>query len=210
LDFSDQALVEKAKTGDYQAFEALVNRYEGKIYRLARRMLRNQEDAEDALQEAFLQVYRGLKGFEGRSSFSTWLFRLATNVCLMKIRHRETEPATLLPLEEYLPRHEEGEPPHIQHWPDKPEEVLLNKESRQKMLEALERLPAEYRAIFILRDVEGFSNAEAGEALGISVAAVKSRLHRARLTLRGMLSSYFEKMGNAGEKSSSSRGGEES
>ena len=209
MDLSDQALVEKAKTGDYQAFEALVNRYEGKVYRLAMRMLRNQEDAEDALQEAFLQVYRGLKGFEGRSSFSTWLFRLATNVCLMKIRHRETEPAPLLPLEDYLPRHEE-EHPYIQDWPDKPEEVLLNKESRQKMLQALERLPAEYRAVFILRDVEGFSNAETGEALGISVAAVKSRLHRARLTLRGMLSSYFEKMGNGGEKSSSSRGCEES
>jgi RNA polymerase sigma-70 factor (ECF subfamily) len=195
LNFSDQALVAKAKTGDYQAFEALVNRYEGKVYRLAMRMLRNQEDAEDALQEAFLQVYRGLEGFEGRSAFSTWLFRLATNVCLMKIRHRGTEPARLLPLEEYLPRHEEGEHPQIQDWPDKPEEVLLNKESRQKMLEALERLPAEYRAVFILRDVEGLSNVEAGEALGISVAAVKSRLHRARLTLRGMLSSYFEKMG---------------
>ena len=196
MDLSDQALVEKAKTGDYQAFEALVNRYEGKVYRLSMRMLRNQEDAEDALQEAFLQVYRGLKGFEGRSSFSTWLFRLATNVCLMKIRHRETEPARLLPLEDYLPRHEEGEHPHIQDWPDKPEEVLLTKESREKMLEALEKLPPEYRAVFILRDVEGFSNAEAGEALGISVAAVKSRLHRARLTLRGMLSDYFEKMGS--------------
>jgi len=194
LDFSDQALVEKIRAGDFQAFEALVNRYEGKVYRLAMRMLRNQEDAEDALQEAFLQVYRGLKGFEGRSTFSTWLFRLATNVCLMKIRHRGTEPAQLLPLEEYLPRHEEGGHPQIQDWPDKPEEVLLNKESRQKMLEALERLPAEYRAVFILRDVEGLSNAEAGEALGISVAAVKSRLHRARLTLRGMLSSYFEKI----------------
>lgn len=195
MNFSDQALVAKAKTGDYQAFEALVNRYEGKVYRLAMRMLRNQEDAEDALQEAFLQVYRGLQGFEGRSTFSTWLFRLATNVCLMKIRHRGTEPAQLLPLEEYLPRHEEGGHPQIQDWPDKPEEVLLNKESRQKMLEALERLPAEYRAVFILRDVEGLSNAEAGEALGISVAAVKSRLHRARLALRGMLSGYFEKMG---------------
>ena len=196
MDISDQALVEKAKRDDYQAFEALVNRYEGKVYRLAMRMLRNQEDAEDALQESFLQVHRGLKGFEGRSTFSTWLFRLATNVCLMKIRHRGTEPAPLLPLEDYLPRHEGGEHPRIQDWPEKPEEVLLNKESREKMLEALEKLPAEYRAVFILRDVEGFSNAEAGEALGISVAAVKSRLHRARLTLRGMLSSYFEKMGS--------------
>lgn len=196
MDFSDQALVEKIRAGDFQAFEALVNRYEGKVYRLAMRMLRNPEDAEDALQETFLQVYRGLNSFEGRSTFSTWLFRLATNVCLMKIRHRGTEPAQLLPLEEYLPRHEEGEHPQIQDWPDKPEEVLLNKESRQKMLEALERLPVEYRAVFILRDIEGFSSTEAGETLGISVAAVKSRLHRARLALRGMLSSYFEKMGS--------------
>ena len=193
MDFSDQNLVARIKGGDYQAFEALVNRYEGKVYRLGMRMLRNQEDAEDALQETFLQVYRGLNGFEGRSTFSTWLFRLATNVCLMKIRHRETEPANLLPLEEYLPRHEEGEHPQIRDWPDKPEEKLLTKESREKMLEALGKLPAEYRAVFILRDIEGFSNAEAGEALGISVAAVKSRLHRARLTLRGMLSSYFER-----------------
>jgi RNA polymerase sigma-70 factor (ECF subfamily) len=193
LDFFDQDLVEKAREGDYQAFEALVNRYEAKVYRLGIRMLRNPEDAEDALQETFLQVHRGLKGFAGRSTFSTWLFRLATNVCLMKIRHRETEPANLLPLEEYLPRHEEGVHPQIQDWPDKPEEMLLNKESREKMLEALGKLPAEYRAVFILRDIEGFSNAEAGEALGISVAAVKSRLHRARLTLRGMLANYFQR-----------------
>lgn len=193
MDFSDQALIEKVRTGDYQAFEALVNRYEGKVYRLSMRMLRNQEDAEDALQETFLQVYRGLKSFEGRSTFSTWLFRLATNVCLMKIRHRETEPAKLLPLEEYIPQHEEAGHPQIQDWPDKPEDLLLNKESQEKMLEALEKLPADHRAVFVLRDIEGFSNSEAGEALGISVAAVKSRLHRARLALRGMLSSYFQK-----------------
>ncbi len=193
MDLQDQALIDKINAGDYQAFESLVNRYEGKVYRLAMRMLRNQQDAEDALQEAFLQVYRGLKSFEGRSNFSTWLYRLATNVCLMKIRHRETEPAGMLPLEDFLPRHEEGEQPTLQEWPEKPEEILLTKESREKMMEALDRLPAEYRAVFILRDIEGFSNAEAGEALGISVAAVKSRLHRARIALRGMLAEYFEK-----------------
>ena len=193
MDISDQALVEKIRGGDYQAFESLVNRYESKVYRLSIRMLRNPEDAEDALQETFLQVYRGLKGFEGRSTFSTWLFRLATNVCLMKIRHRETEPGKLLPLEDYLPRHESGEHPQILDWTGRPEEALLSKESREKMLEALEKLPADYRAVFILRDMEGFSNAETGDTLGLSVAAVKSRLHRARLTLRGLLSNYFER-----------------
>ncbi len=193
MNLQDQALIEKINAGDYQAFESLVNLYEGKVYRLAIRMLRNQEDAEDALQETFLQVYRGLKSFEGRSNFSTWLFRLATNVCLMKIRHRETEPPTMLPLEDYLPQHEEGDLPSIQAWPEKPEQILLTKESREKMMEALEKLPADYRAVFILRDMEGFSNAETGEALGISVAAVKSRLHRARIALRGMLADYFEK-----------------
>lgn len=193
MDLHDLSLIEKINAGDYQAFEALVNRYEGKVYRLAIRMLRNPEDAQDALQETFLQVYRGLKTFEGRSNFSTWLFRLATNVCLMKIRHRETEPSAMLPLEDYLPQHEEGKFPSIHEWPEKPEEILLTKESREKMMEALGKLPAEYRAVFILRDIEGFSNQEAGEALGISVAAVKSRLHRARIALRGMLAEYFEK-----------------
>ena len=193
MDLQDQALIDKINAGDFQAFEALVNRYEGKVYRLAMRMLRNQQDAEDALQEAFLQVYRGLKSFEGRSNFSTWLFRLATNVCLMKIRHRGTEPTGMVPLEDFLPQHEEGNQPSLQEWPEKPEEILLTKESREKMMEALDQLPADYRAVFILRDIEGFSNAEAGEALGISVAAVKSRLHRARIALRGMLAEYFEK-----------------
>jgi len=193
IELSDHFLIEKIRAGDFGFFEALVNRYEGKVYRLALRMLRNQQDAEDALQETFLQVHRGLKDYEGRSSFSTWLFRVATNVCLMKIRHRGTEPANLLPLEDYLPRHQEGAHPSIQDWTDRPEEALLSKESKEKMLEALGKLPADFRAVFVLRDMEGLSNAEAGEALGISVAAVKSRLHRARLTLRGMLSDYFEK-----------------
>lgn len=192
MDLQDQALIDKINDGDFQAFEALVNRYEGKVYRLAMRMLRNQQDAEDALQEAFFQVYRGLKSFEGRSNFSTWLFRLATNVCLMKIRHRGTEPTGMVPLEDFLPQHEEGNQPSLQEWPEKPEEILLTKEAREKMMEALDQLPADYRAVFILRDIEGFSNAEAGEALGISVAAVKSRLHRARIALRGMLAEYFE------------------
>ena len=193
INLSDQALVEKIRDGDYQAFEFLVTRYESKVYRLAIRMLRNPQDAEDALQETFLQVFRGLAGFEGRSKFSTWLFRLATNVCLMRIRHRETEPSKLLPLEDYLPKLEEGDSPQMMDWADRPEDALLSKESREKMMEALDKLPPEYRAVFILRDIEGFSNAETGESLGISVAAVKSRLHRARLALRGMLSGYFEK-----------------
>jgi RNA polymerase sigma-70 factor (ECF subfamily) len=192
FDLSDPILLEKIKTGDYQAFEALVTRYESKVYRLAIRMLRNPQDAEDALQDIFLQVHRGLPGFEGRSAFSTWLFRLATNVCLMKIRHRETEPSKLLPLEDYLPRQEDGEIPQMVDWTTRPEEALLSKESREKMMGALEKLPPEYRAVFVLRDMEGFSNAETGESLGISVAAVKSRLHRARLALRGLLSDYFE------------------
>jgi RNA polymerase sigma-70 factor, ECF subfamily len=193
INLSDQSLIEKVRGGDYQAFEFLVTRYEAKVYRLAIRMLRNPQDAEDALQETFLQVFRGLPGFEGRSQFSTWLFRLATNVCLMRIRHRETEPSKLLPLEDYLPKLEEAEGPPMVDWADRPEDALLSKESREQMMGALDKLPPEYRAVFILRDIEGFSNAETGESLGISIAAVKSRLHRARLALRGMLSEYFQR-----------------
>jgi RNA polymerase sigma-70 factor (ECF subfamily) len=196
INLSDQSLIEKVRGGDYQAFEFLVTRYEAKVYRLAIRMLRNPQDAEDALQETFLQVFRGLAGFEGRSQFSTWLFRLATNVCLMRIRHRETEPSKLLPLEDYLPKLEEGEGAQMAEWADRPEDALLSKESREQMMGALDKLPPEYRAVFILRDIEGFSNAETGESLGISIAAVKSRLHRARLALRGMLSEYFRRKGD--------------
>ncbi len=191
----DRLLVDRFKSGDQSAFDEMVSRYWDRIYSMVHQLLRNPQDAEDALQETFLQVYRGIKGFEGRSTFSTWLFRLATNVCLMKIRRRETEPSKLLPLEDYLPRHEEGKAPHLLDWADRPEDALLTKESREKMMEALDKLPPEYRAVFILRDMEGFSNAETGESLGISVAAVKSRLHRARITLRGLLSKYFEKEG---------------
>ncbi len=193
MNITDEFLVEKAKIGDYRAFEDLVNRYEAKVYRLALRFLRNPEDAEDALQESFLQVHRGLKNFEGRSSFSTWLYRLATNVCLMKIRHRSTEPSHLVPLEENLPHHQGSGNSSLDDWTERPEDALLTKESKEKMLEAMGKLPLDYRAVFILRDIEGLSNFEVGEALGISVAAVKSRLHRARLTLRGMLSGYFRK-----------------
>ena len=141
-------------------FQHLAEPYQHELLVHCYRILASMEDAEDALQETFLQVYRGLKSFEGRSTFSTWLFRLATNVCLMKIRHRDTEPAKLLPLEDYLPRHEAGEHPQILDWTGRPEEALLGKESREKMLEALEKLPADYRAVFILRDMEGFSNAQ--------------------------------------------------
>ncbi len=193
INLSDQALIEKVRDGNYEAFESLVTRYESKVYRLAIRMLRNPQDAEDALQETFLQVFRGLPGFEGRSQFSTWLFRLATNVCLMRIRHRETEPSKLLPLEDFLPKLEEGDGLPMVDWADRPEDALLSKESREQMMGALDKLPPEYRAVFILRDIEGFSNAETGESLGISIAAVKSRLHRARLALRGMLSEYFQR-----------------
>lgn len=193
MSLADQALVEKVKAGDYEFFTALVDRYEGKVYRLAMRMLRNPEDAEDALQETFLQVYRGINKFEGRSTFSTWLFRLATNVCLMKIRSRGIDPPKLLPLEDYIPQHDEDKHLQIQEWPERPEEILLNKESREKMLEAMDTLSPEYRAVFILRDIEGFTSTETGEALGISVAAVKSRLHRARLHLREKLTVYFRK-----------------
>jgi len=156
------------------------------------RMLRNQQDAEDALQETFLQVYRGLKSFEGRSNFSTWLFRLATNVCLMKIRHRGTEPAGMLPLEDFLPRHEEGEQPSIQEWPEKPEEILLTKESREKMMEALDNCLPIIGPFSSCGTLRGFQR-RGGRSPGDFGGGRKIRLHRARIALRGMLAEYFEK-----------------
>jgi hypothetical protein len=201
LDLSDQALIDKVRRGDYQSFESLVTRYESKVYRLAIRMLRNPQDAEDALQETFIQVYRGLPGFEGRSAFSTWLFRLATNACLMKIRHRSTEPSKLLPLEDYLPRQEQGEIPQMVDWSDRPEDALLSKESREDDGSPGEIAvntgpfhPPGHGRVFQRRNRRIAGHVGGRREIG---------LHRARLALRGMLSDFLKDEGKSGATSQS-------
>ena len=186
---SQDAFLEKLRAGDAVAFAQLVEANQRNVYNLALRMLNDPQEAEDVLQETFLSAYKALPGFEGRSSLSTWLYRIASNASLMRLRKKRPETTSIdEPLEM-----EEGEslPRQFVDWSSVPEDELLNGESRRMMDEAVAELPEGLRIVFVLRDIEGLSTQEAGEVLELSEAAVKTRLHRARLALREKLSAYF-------------------
>ncbi len=187
-ELADQVLVRLAQDGDTRAFDELVVRYRDKVYRLSFKILRHEEDAAEALQDAFTSAFRGLKNFKAESTFSTWLYRVATNASLMKYRRRRDDH---LSLEQSQSSQPDAEPLAIPDWSQQPLEVLLDTEMREVMEEGLRRLPEDLRTVFILRDEEGHSNAEVAEMLDLSVPAVKSRLHRARIALRDRLDRYF-------------------
>ena len=187
-DIADEALVRLAQGGDSRAFDELVTRYKDKVYRLAFKILRHEEDAAETLQDAFLSAWRGLKNFKAESTFSTWLYRVATNAALMKYRKRREGHISF---EQSQSRNEDAEPLAIPDWSSQPLNELLDSETREVMEEGIQRLPEELRTVFVLRDVEGLSNAEVAEVLELSIAAVKSRLHRARIALRDRLNRYF-------------------
>jgi RNA polymerase sigma-70 factor, ECF subfamily len=185
-DFSLEAL----RAGDRAEFARLVEAYSGVIYRLVLKMLENTQDAEDALQETFLKAYRALPGFDGRSSLSTWLYRIAANEALMALRHRKNLPASMD--EPVNDDEEEKEPAQIIDWCCMPETELVSSESRVVMDKAIEALPHTLRSVFLLRDIEGLSTQETADVLGLTEMAVKTRLSRARLRLREILSEYYK------------------
>src|SRR4030067_647202 len=184
--------------GDPEEFSRLVNAYSNKIYRLALKMLAQQQDAEDVLQETFLKAYRGLKSFGGRSKISTWLFRIATNEALMVLRRKHPE---IISIDEPVETEEgEQEPVQIIDWCCLPENELLSEESKVRLDAAVQRLPESLRVVFLLRDINDLSTHETAEVLGLSDTAVKTRLSRARLRLREGLSAYFgERVNNLRE-----------
>jgi RNA polymerase sigma-70 factor (ECF subfamily) len=186
--FPDDALVRLAQGGDTRAFDELVQRYQDRVYRLCFKILRHEDDAAEALQDAFLSAYRGIGNFKAESTFSTWLYRVATNASLMKYRRRRDN---LVSLEQSQSQNDDAEPLQLQDWSRQPHEELDDRETRQVMEEGVQRLPEELRTVFVLRDVQELSNAEVAGILDLSVAAVKSRLHRARLALRDRLNRYF-------------------
>jgi RNA polymerase sigma-70 factor (ECF subfamily) len=186
---SDEALVARAAAGDEPAFEDLVMRYQARVFRLARRLTGDDGDAQDAQQETFLQVHRGLPSFRGDARFSTWLFRIATNAALMQRRARQRRPAESL--EDYLPRFDgaglhAATPAQLQA-PCRAEDLLDRQLLAEKARAGIERLPDLYREAFVLRDLEELSTSEVAEVLGLEPAAVRQRVHRARLMLRGYL-----------------------
>lgn len=187
----DLQLVGRLGAGDEAALAALMERFSGSMYRLAFGITRNHADAEEIVQDVFLTVIRKGGGFAGRSALASWIYRVTTNAALNKRRGKWRELETSL--EELLPRfkddgHREGDRSLlVADWSATPERVLLCGEARETLERALDALPAHYRAVLVLRDVEELSNEEVAAMIDETVATVKSRLHRARMALREKL-----------------------
>jgi len=190
----EPAIVAQARLGDAKAFSELLRRYEGKIFRLALHITQNREDAEDVLQEAFLKAYEHLDQFQGQSRFYTWIVRIAVNQALMKLRKRKSDRS--VSLDDTIDTGEYTVACEIGAWDENPEQHYSREEINEILGTAIDGLAPIYRAVFVLRDVDGLSTEEAAEALELSVPAIKSRLLRARLQLRDKLTRYFKRKGD--------------
>jgi RNA polymerase sigma-70 factor (ECF subfamily) len=190
---TDEDLVARARTKDFAAFEELVDRYEDKIFRLAFRFVRNETEAKEIVQDTFLLVWRKLDTFKGDSQFGSWLYRVATNTALMRLRAQRRHPEISteeLPVD-YLDNY--GQLPAAgENWAKRPDDELQSDELRRRIQKAVDELPEIYRTVFLIRDVEGLSTEETAEVLEISIPTVKTRLHRARLALRDAITRYFD------------------
>ena len=189
MDNAPALSLDDLRAGDRETFARMVDAYSPQVYRLALRMLRDPQEAEDVLQETFLNAYRALEGFEGRSSLGTWLYRIAANQALMRLRRHE--PAAVSVDEPVSGSNSEELPRQLFDWCCLPEEEFMNAEAQSQLDASIEALSPALRAVFVLRDLQGLSTLETAEALNISEAAVKTRLLRARLQLRESLSIYF-------------------
>jgi RNA polymerase sigma-70 factor (ECF subfamily) len=185
----DMSLVHACKEGDVEAFEQLVKRYDAKLFRVAQHITHNREDAEEAVQEAFLKAFRNLNSFQEKSQFSTWIFRITVNESLMKLRkQRHTKQVSI---DGDVNPQETITADSIADWAPNPEQLYGATELRNILRSQLQELPASLRVTFILRDIEEFSTEETAEVLALTVDAVKARLWRARLKLRQLLTTYF-------------------
>ena len=189
----DAALLDALRRGDPQAMEQLVETYADRVYRLTFRITGSKEDAEEATQDALWTAGRKIGTFKGDSAFGSWLYRISANAAYMKLRARKAK-AREIAIDEVLPALDDGglhfEP--MDDWSPRVEEQALNGELREVLDTAIAELPAEYRAALVLHDVEGMPNPDVAEALGISLPAVKSRIHRSRLFLRKRLADYMQ------------------
>jgi RNA polymerase sigma-70 factor (ECF subfamily) len=192
--FDETALVTRAKAGDLDAFSELVRHYDRRIFRMAKQITQNDDDAEDVLQEAFLKAYTHLDNFHGDSKFYTWIVRIAVNEALMKLRKRRSDRT--VPLDEPIDTGEDEVAREIAVWDENPEESYSRDELSGILDEAIQSLKPAYRTVFVLRDIEELSIEETAQALGLSISAVKSRLLRARLQLREKLTRLFKRKGD--------------
>jgi RNA polymerase sigma-70 factor, ECF subfamily len=194
---TDGDLVALAASGDGAAFSELVQRHQNKVYAVAVHILRDSSEAEEVVQETFLAALEKLAGFRGDAAFGTWLHRVAANASLMRLRRRRraVDAPVGEPLDALLPVFDAAgriDAPPSHDWSKRADEQLADREVRLAIEREVQNLPEDYRIVFLLRDVDGLSTEAMAEVLGISVAAVKSRLHRARLVLREKLGAHLE------------------
>ena len=193
---TEKELIARSRDGDADAFTALIARYEDRIFRLAKHVCTGlPSEADDVYQETFLTAFQKLKNFREDADLGTWLYRIASNLCFMRYRKKKSEP--FVPLLDRPHDHERGEGSAllIRDQTPTPEEAARKKELVAAVGSALARLPVEYRLVVVLRDVEGMSNEEAAKILKMSVAAIKSRLHRGRMYLRDEFERAFSSKG---------------
>ena len=195
---TEQELVARARRGDETAFEALVTENEKRIYNLCRRLTGNQEDAAELTQEAFLNAWRGLGRFQGESSFSTWLYRLATNACIDFLRKEKRRQSLSMTVS--LDDEEEARQVELPDGRYAPEGALERAEARRAVAEGLERLTLEHRQVLVMREIHGLSYAEIGQVLGLEEGTVKSRIARARGALRKVLTERGNLFGEPSSK----------
>ncbi|MBW2336864.1 MAG: sigma-70 family RNA polymerase sigma factor [Deltaproteobacteria bacterium] len=188
----DFDLIQAINSGEVDKFQDLVKRYEAKLYNFSLRMCRDPSDAEDMIQDTFLNVFRYLKNFRYETKFKNWLYKVAASTCFKKRRKSKFAPDKELSLEEFLPNDEAEKPDHVPQWALMPLDKLLNEELAGVINKTIITLPKKYRMVILLRDIEGFSTTESAQILNLSPSNVKVRLHRARLYLREKLKGYFE------------------
>jgi RNA polymerase sigma-70 factor (ECF subfamily) len=188
----DFELIQAINDGQTDKFHDLVKRYEKKLYNFSLRMCRDHSDAEDMIQETFLNVFKYLKNFRYETKFKNWLYKVAASTCIKKRRKSKFAPDKELSLDEFRPANETEIPDHVPDWALMPLDKLLNHELSSMINQEILSLPKKYRLIIVLRDIEGFSTLETAQILNLSPSNVKVRLHRARLYLRDKLKGYFE------------------
>lgn len=190
-ELSDEALVARAQADDFAAYEEIVRRFQDKAFRLAFGLTKNESDAQDVVQEAFLNMYRKLDSFKGDSQFGSWMYRVVVNAALMRLRKRKRLGEVSVDDENGEVREDEYCAGSIPEWRMHADVAIENQELRQKIIEAVDALAPKYQTVFVLKEIEGLKLDEIAEVLDLSVGGVKSRLHRARLQLRASLESYL-------------------
>lgn len=192
----EEALVKDFQAGNLDAYDKIAELYQQKIYALSFNLMRNQMDAQDVTQEVLLILFRKIHTFQGKSAFSSWVYRITLNACYMRMRSKKKEPN--ISIDELLPSFSGAgfQQEKIRDWSKSTESSLFTNETREVIKKAVDLLPEKEKVVFLLRDVEELSTEKVSGILDLTVPAVKSRLHRARLFLRKKLSGYFEEYGS--------------